>query len=104
MQERRQEKAAERERKQEERQRRLEQLEKQLQGLEQAAANGAPAGDQDGDLAADGDQAKPTGDGTETPGDRSAPEDEDDDNADQDGVSSCNLVKLHTQTRTASLP
>ena len=85
VQERRQEKAAERERKQEERQRRLEQLEKQLQGLEQAAADGAPADDrQDGDQ--DGDQAKATGDGAVTPGARSAPDDEEDDHADHEGV------------------
>ncbi|KAL3155881.1 hypothetical protein ABBQ32_012881 [Trebouxia sp. C0010 RCD-2024] len=81
LEERRQEKAAERERKQEERQRRLEQLEKQLQGLEQAAADEAPADDQNIDQAGDqaGDQAKPAGDGAVTPGDRSAPDDEEDD-------------------------
>lgn len=33
----------------------------------------------------DGDQAKATGDGAVTPGDRSAPDDEEDDHADQEG-------------------
>lgn len=89
MQERRQEKAAERERKQEERQRRLEQLEKQLQGLEQAAPDGTPADPQhpekDQGVDQEGDQAKPVGTSAETPGDRSVPEDEEDDNADHEG-------------------
>lgn len=83
VQERRQEKAEERERKQEERQRRLEQLEKQLQGLQQAAPDGAMTDDQNRDQ--DGDQAKAIGDGAVTPGDRSAPDDEEDDDADQEG-------------------
>lgn len=95
LQEKRQEKAAERDRKQEERQKRLEQLEKQLQGLEQdsaAAGTQAGAGDQPGDPA--GNQEVAVGDGAETPGDRSAPEDDDNDNADQDGESStpCNML------------
>lgn len=89
LQERRQEKAADRERKQEERQKRLEQLEKQLQGLEEGAT-AAPAGSQAGDEPETGDRNKATGDGAETPGDRSGPEEENDDdddvdNAEQDG-------------------
>lgn len=59
--------------------------------MEQAAPNEANAddqskgqdGDQDGDQVAD--QAKPAGDGAVTPGDRSAPDDEEDDHADQEG-------------------
>ena len=73
----------------------MEQLEKQLQGLEQAAADEAPADDQDGDQT--GDQAKPAGDDAVTPGDRSAPDDEEDEHADQEGeFDSASFLQLTT--------
>ena len=49
--------------------------------MEQAATDGATADNQDQDE----DQAKATRDGANPPGDRSAPVDEDDDHADQEG-------------------
>ena len=52
--------------------------------MEQAATDGAPADKETIDQ--NGDQAKADGDGANTLGDRSAPDDEEDDHADQEGA------------------